>query len=255
MSKGKGTKEKEKGTSWRALRRVREGGRKRKKKEEEKEKKEDERNSGRCHSTVHKPYEILIMAALLAGILSENTLRKRRILRDDWFVNPTRYLIIRSSYEFFPSFLPLEHNFYHRFRSFNRSGGGSRLFILKEFFTGTIRSCLLFFEKKKERNHRPRSLYVALSFLYDLRDHYASSNRNLIAPRFEKSASGIERIFSFSSASSLMDRDRSRNWVNKSNPFLSLRSTDVDCNWPISEHSGIASGVHSSAKEPLFGIS
>ena len=138
------------------------------------------------------------MAALLAGILSENTLRKRRILRDDWFVNPTRYLIIRSSYEFFPSFLPPEHNFYHRFRSFNRSGGGSRLFILKEFFTGTIRSCLLFFEKKKEkRNHRPRSLYVALSFLYDLRDHYASSNRNLIAPRFEKSASGIEESFPF----------------------------------------------------------
>ena len=167
MSKGKGTKEKEKGTSWRALRRVREGGRKRKKKEDEKEKKEDERNSGRCHSTVHKPYEILIMAALLAGILSENTLRKRRILRDDWFVNPTRYLIIRSSYEFFPSFLPPEHNFYHRFRSFNRSGGGSRLFILKEFFTGTIRSCLLFFEKKRKK--KSPSSFLVRSVIFPLR--------------------------------------------------------------------------------------
>lgn len=197
MSKGKGTKEKEEGTSWRALRRVREGGRKRKKKEDEKEKKEDERNSGRCHSTVHKPYEILIMAALLAGILSENTLRKRRILRDDWFVNPTRYLIIRSSYEFFPSFLPPEHNFYHRFRSFNRSGGGSRLFILKEFFTGTIRSCLLFFEKKKKKSP---SSFLVRSVIFPLR-----SPRSLRVLESEFDRSSFRKI---------------REWNRRKNLFL-----------------------------------
>lgn len=47
------------------------------KKEKMRNKKTKTRNSGRCHSAVHKPYEILIMAPLAGGLQLSETLRKR----------------------------------------------------------------------------------------------------------------------------------------------------------------------------------
>lgn len=109
------------------------------------------RNSGRCHSTVHKPYEILIMAVV-------NTLRKRRILRDDWFVNPTRYLIIRFVFEFSSLVLPIQYNF--TIVSNRLIDRMEHLFQRREFF---IRIVLLFFYfSKKKKGIR---ITVLISFL------------------------------------------------------------------------------------------
>lgn len=46
-------------------------------KEKMRNKKTKTRNSGRCHSAVHKPYEILIMAPLAGGLHSSLGLCER----------------------------------------------------------------------------------------------------------------------------------------------------------------------------------
>lgn len=135
------------------------------------------RNSGRCHSTVHKPYEILIMAVV-------NTLRKRRILRDDWFVNPTRYLIIRFVFEFSSLVLPIQYNF--TIVSNRLIDRMEHLFQRREFF---IRIVLLFFyfSKKKKRNPNHRPHLVPCTTLSSLHDLWVTSSATSIAPFFESS--------------------------------------------------------------------
>lgn len=149
-------------------------------------------------------------------------LRKRRILRDDWFVNPTRYLIIRSSYEFSSFVLP-KYNSTVIFQSFNRSGG--RSFILKEFFIRTIRSscCLLFFEKKNK-------IWITVSFLVP---RYLSSTistrplpnleSELDRSLFRKRATIVE---SLPSRARKLDRNRSHNWVDTSRRVILSRARD-----------------------------
>lgn len=57
------------------------GEERRKRKKNERKKRRKTRNSGRCHSTVHKPYEILIMAVLLGEYVAKETHPPRRLVR------------------------------------------------------------------------------------------------------------------------------------------------------------------------------